>query len=1047
MKLKSCLPNHLFAIKVPALVRFLTVVSFVSICMSYQGCVEKNMTLKEAKEVTVSMSGRSFTPPPRRVSDILAVLEDAGTADPETIRQLNEKINATPPVRAGKRELMKFHFRRGEAAANLGLYSKALADMRMAYQLMEESGSYDWNIERTAGTIERLVGNYQQAIQILEKHTHRKDANGLAFWQLINVYSKIGDFQAVEDVRKRGKSTIYRRGRQDSLGGKLHLAEIEYHYLMAQGKYREAEPFIRKALRLSNQVRNQYPRVPIYDRMRLSQNLMAQKRFIEAEIEARNSIKEALALSGKDSALTAWGLETLGQVLMKQGRVNDARRVIAKSIQINEDTGISDDSYFQGILRITLGISISGGGDFQGALEEFLRAKEGLKTNRFLYTRHFERDPHVILTYLMTGQLTEALKFSHNAYQLLEAHLGEANYQAAEMKALRGMAFAGQQQFERAYNDFSSAVPVLLSGGQGHLDFLGKQRHRCILEAYLDLLNRIYRQPTNADIARKAPEEAFKMAEALNESLVKKALGASGARAAANDPVLGDLVRKEQDAQEQIEVLEKTVVTVLAMSTDQQNPAMLADLRSAIGKLRQARSSLLDEIKTRFPKYADFIDPPPITSAVVQKHLRHKEAMLVIFPARTRTYTWVIPKEGRILFSAAPMGKEKLLMTVTRLREALAPNPTMLGDIPEFNLSLAHELYTRLIRPVAKGFKGAESLVVVASGPIGQLPLAVLPTANIKLQHTGELFAGYRDVPWLIRKASLTRLPSVSSFVTLRVLPEVDLQRKSFAGFGDPFFNLEQMESAEKDRNQDATLLANRGGRIHVRGIRVSESGNLDEEKIPSSALGQLNRLPDTADEIKSIARAVGADLTEDVFLGRHASERRVKAADLKDRKIIAFASHGLVPGDLDGLSQPAIALSAPAVTGDNEDGLLTMDEILNLQLNADWVVLSACNTGAAEGAGAEAVSGLGRAFFYAGTRALLVSMWPVETASAKKLTTSLFDLQQKNPTLSRARALQNSMLDLIDHQQLKDGSSGKTIASYAHPLFWAPFIVVGDGG
>jgi CHAT domain-containing protein len=94
---------------------------------------------------------------------------------------------------------------------------------------------------------------------------------------------------------------------------------------------------------------------------------------------------------------------------------------------------------------------------------------------------------------------------------------------------------------------------------------------------------------------------------------------------------------------------------------------------------------------------------------------------------------------------------------------------------------------------------------------------------------------------------------------------------------------------------------------------------------------------------------------------------------------VIAFASHALVPYDLDGLDQPAIALSAPSVTGDDEDGLLTMGEIMALKLNADWVVLSACNTAAAQGAGAEAVSGLGRAFFYAGTRAILASMY-VET-------------------------------------------------------------------
>src|SRR3546814_8473641 len=99
------------------------------------------------------------------------------------------------------------------------------------------------------------------------------------------------------------------------------------------------------------------------------------------------------------------------------------------------------------------------------------------------------------------------------------------------------------------------------------------------------------------------------------------------------------------------------------------------------------------------------------------------------------------------------------------------------------------------------------------------------------------------------------------------------------------------------------------------------------------------------------------------------------------------FAPHGLVPGDLNGLAEPALALSAPAVTGASGDGLLTMSEILGLRLNADWIVLSACNTASGDGASAEAVSGLGRAFFYAGTRAVLVTNWPVETTSDRKST------------------------------------------------------------
>ena len=170
-----------------------------------------------------------------------------------------------------------------------------------------------------------------------------------------------------------------------------------------------------------------------------------------------------------------------------------------------------------------------------------------------------------------------------------------------------------------------------------------------------------------------------------------------------------------------------------------------------------------------------------------------------------------------------------------------------------------------------------------------------------------------------------------------------------------------------------------------------------------------------------------------------------VRTTNLADRKVILFATHGLVPGDLNGLTQPALALSAPQVAGGTGDGLLTMDKILGLRLDADWVVLSACNTAASDGNGAEAASGLGLAFFYAGTRALLLSNWPVETTSARMLPTDMFRRQTENTNLGRAKAMQSSMLSLIDGDGFVEG--GKVVFSYAHPIFWAPFSVIGDGG
>ena len=167
----------------------------------------------------------------------------------------------------------------------------------------------------------------------------------------------------------------------------------------------------------------------------------------------------------------------------------------------------------------------------------------------------------------------------------------------------------------------------------------------------------------------------------------------------------------------------------------------------------------------------------------------------------------------------------------------------------------------------------------------------------------------------------------------------------------------------------------------------------------------------------------------------------------LDDRRVVMFATHGLVPGELDGLTQPALALSSPDIPGVKGDGLLTVEKILGLKLDADWVVLSACNTAAGEGGGAEAVSGLGRAFFYAGARALLVTHWPVETTSARVLTTDLFKRQAANPQLDRSAALREAMVEMIENGERVDDVSKQPIFAYAHPMFWSPFALIGEGG
>ena len=1023
-------------------------------------CAGEKMSVEEAKKITVAMSAESFVPPPRRIDDILAILDQPGQFDPAVAAKIKAQADALPPDTDNPVTLAMFYKKRGMMAFELGRSKQALADTRAALRYAEKNEGqkvsgfnitdYSWILTNLA-LVEGLFGNYSRAIE-LEKRVLKIAPNHVAYRYLMRDYLKMGNLKAAEKVEKAGvrycDHQIFRKS------GISRVKYLDYKHRMqaisldARGKHAEAEPLRRSVVKnMVHYYLDSYPETYLNERRRLAGNLIQQGRLVEAEFEIREILRQSMGFGGKKSSMTANHLRTFARVMLAQGRVQDAEKIIRATIRIMKSSGLSDDSFFMARNNMLWGNVLVARRNFTEAVKLFDKTRESLSDNQYLYKKLFAGNPGVLISLLKTGRTEEAMKFIAAKYNNFSKKYGEKHRRTAEVLAMRAMAYAQMGEKKQAIKDFSNSIPVLLEKKEpfGH-DYLKDQRFQILVEAYIDLLTQVHEGKLEKAFEINASAEIFKLFQAISGSMVQRALGESGARAAAVSPDLADLVRREQDASKQLNAMRTILSDVLAMSPNLQNPNVVKDLKNKIDSLSAARATLKYEIKRRFPKYANFINPPLLTPFIIQKHLRPGEALIAIYSSVNRTYIWAIPNNGQEKFSIVPFGEKEVDRIVTNLRKSLDSKPDTLGDIPEFDLSLAYELYNKLLAPVEEGWKNTSELVIVAQGSLGQLPFSVLLTSPFKLSKKEKLlFSNYRKVPWLIRKVSITRQPSVASFVSLRTLPTGDPLRKVFVGFGDPCFNQDQLAQAEKKKSTHKAALTKVEGSLHVRGIRVTTTGNLDSEKITSSHLELLNRLPDTAQEIKSIAQALGASLDQDIFLGKHASENQVKTMNLSDRRVIAFATHALVPGDLDGLDQPALALSSPAVTGKKEDGLLTMGEILKLKLNADWVVLSACNTGAADGAGAEAVSGLGRAFFYAGTRAILVSMWPVETTSARNLTTRLFQYQKEGKEFSRTSALRKSILELIDGPGLKDNATGKIVASYAHPLFWAPFIIVGD--
>jgi CHAT domain-containing protein/tetratricopeptide (TPR) repeat protein len=504
---------------------------------------------------------------------------------------------------------------------------------------------------------------------------------------------------------------------------------------------------------------------------------------------------------------------------------------------------------------------------------------------------------------------------------------------------------------------------------------------------------------------------------------VQEALADAAVRSAASDPALAALVRGDQDSKNEMEAL-RNFLTGEAGSTKTPLPEVAAKMRARMNELEIVRRQSQVEIRAKFPDYDKLVRPAPPTTADIQQTLAPDEALLTLLPTDDAVYVWAVTKDGKNSAVRVAIAKPELIRLISGMRKTL-DFAEMANYLRNFDTVASSELYRKLLKPVETSFKDKKHLIVAAGGPLGQIPFGVLLTQQVTKVDA--------NAPWLIKQAAITHIPSLSAWLAVKQFAKAKSAPESLDAWGDPQFSNKVQVATNKAPAGTATR--------QVVFTRAAAAVDLEKED-PRSAIkySDIPALPETRDELLAIANILQADNSHDLRLGSQASKASVlessKTGELQKKKVVVFATHGLMAGDLPHLTQPALALAS---TG-NEDtdplgALLTLDEVLNLKLNADWVILSACNTAAADGKADEALSGLARGFFYAGSRSLLVTHWAVESASAKELTTNTMKNYMANPTQRKAESLRQAMLTVMAKPQ------------FQHPAYWAPYALVGDGG
>jgi CHAT domain-containing protein len=1016
-----------------------------------------------------------FIAPPRTISDITAIL-DGEKPDLNVIEKLKSDADVTPTGKESPAGLSSFYFNRAAARSQLGRLDDSIADANKGIEVGR--GAIDANM---TGRLKQFLalqyssaGDPKKALEIYQQELRETNVAGAKGYQfpanrlVCSILVQMGDLAQAEVYLRRSLALLQEartsglpgwRKSYDKLG-QNYEAEVEFTRAIifeARGQFSEAEASYRMAeqrKRAAMKPLMESPNPPSQstvlqgiDSAVLNQARMKarQGRLAEAEVDARRALLSRLKDTGKYNPVTPRYVVGLAGILVEEGRYQEAEQLARVAIEINQTVGIADDTQSTVKLLSQLAGILTLERKNPEANAIYTRIDKAIAAWEPQRRQLFELNPARILSLYDSGQVDAGIAAARELVKKLSARVGESHFDAASARGTLAIGLMRAGRDAEAIREFKAAIPVMLANASENADdenttvvAARSQRLQVIVESYFALLARA--EGATGEVG----EETFGLADAIRGRSVQRALAASSARAAAQDPALAELVRKEQDLTKQVNAQLGALNNVLAIPSADRDEKGVQQIQAAIATLRTELDKARQKIKQKFPAYADLVSPKPPGVAEIRTTLADGEAMLSFYFGQGGSFVWAVPKSGAVAFATVKAKAGDIETKIRKLREALEPQAAMISDIPPFDLKLGYELYELLLKPVESGWKPAKNLIVVTNGALGLLPLSLLPTAPSEMaQEEDPLFAGYRKVPWLARTHAVTTVPSAAALRTLRQLPPGKSGRGELVAFGDPYFNKDQ--EAEAEAPEGKILAADAGGNV-TRGLPLKRRSSPKLDGIDSAELGLLPRLPDTADELKSIALALQADPSKVLFLGKNASESAVKTMNLSGFKVLAFATHGLVPGELNGLMQPALALSSPTVTGEDGDGLLTMEEILGLKLDADWVILSACNTGAGAGAGAEAASGLGRAFFYAGTRALLVTNWSVHSQSARQLVTDLFKRQADNPKLGRSEALRQAMMALLDGPGYLN-SEGKTEFAYAHPLFWAPYTIIGDGG
>lgn len=558
-------------------------------------------------------------------------------------------------------------------------------------------------------------------------------------------------------------------------------------------------------------------------------------------------------------------------------------------------------------------------------------------------------------------------------------------------------------QMMRQASDVAAARLELAAG----LTTLGEAEQRSVrpyYAAHVELAAEIWAKRPSSELL----QESFRAGQRAMISTAARSVTQLAARFSNEATSLGQIIRRRQDLVREWRALDKLKLEIETAEKVEDKSKSLQTIGRRLEEHAQEVEDIDRRLNREFPEFAQLAFPRPTELAELQSVLTGSEALIQILATDQATYVWVISDTSADLHVSS-LRRDEVSELVRRIRRTIVFREQR-PFLPPFDTESSWKLYEALLAPLDKTLKGKKTLHFVLDGPLQSLSPALFVTRE---PARGQ--KDYASLSWLGREHPVSILPSASSLLLLRKNVRRSNATEPMMGFGAPDFGSSPGRQ-RKLRNVDVLLR---------------------KPRIDRSAFASISALPESKDELLKIAATLKANRAS-LFFGADATVGRLLASRTDNYRVVAFATHAGVAGEFAGLTEPAIILAPGVETDPQDDGVLTASEVAELKLDAEWVILSACNTAADDGTpSAEGLSGLAQAFMYAGARSLLVSHWAVDTMATVEITSGTFEYLATDRTLSKAEALQKAILRL---------ATGELGTEFTHPAYWAPFVIVGDG-